>query len=323
MVKVSVVVPAYNRAKMLPAAIDGVVAQSLADWEALIVDDASNDATRSVVEAYRDSRIKYLRHESNRGAAAARNTGMQVARGEYIAFLDSDDYWRPDKLALQVERLQSSPPDVGLVYTDVLYEHPDGTTKRYGFGGREPLEGWVFNELINHFVIRTSTVMIRREVMEAVGLFDESIISGQDLLYFASIAHRFQVSAIDDTLSIMRVHDSNLHLDLSKSRYQLEAAYKICDAFGLPPKAMAKTLSRCHLHYGMYLLQTGQAREARPHFATVLRLYPKRAIAAPFFLLSLMSGRPYRVYRALRSRNRKSHRYFSSEPEAAATGTRS
>ena len=320
MVTVSIVVPAYNRAKMLPVALDSLLAQSLTDWEALIVDDASSDETRSVVEGYRDPRIRYLRHESNRGPAAARNTGMHEARGEYIAFLDSDDYWRPEKLALQVERFENSPQEVGLVYTDILYEYPDGTTKRYGFGGRQPLQGWVFSQLINNFLMRPSTVMIRRAVMADVGSWDESIISGQDLLYFASVAHRFQVSATDDTLTVMRVHDSNLHLDLSKSRYQLEASYKICDAFGLPPNAMAKTLSRCHLHYGMFLLETGQAREARSHFASVLRLYPKRVIAAAFFMLSLMNGRPYRAYRGLRGTNRTSRRYVSDRSVAAILG---
>src|SRR5581483_7703419 len=102
MPKVSVVVSTHNRAELLHAAIASVLSQSFQDFEILVVDDHSQDHTAQVVQRFRDGRIKYLRHETRRGGAAARNTGIQNSSGEYIAFLDDDDEWLPEKLETQV-----------------------------------------------------------------------------------------------------------------------------------------------------------------------------------------------------------------------------
>ena len=117
MQKVSIVIPTHNRAHLIRRAIGSVLNQIYQDFEIIIVDDASTDNTREVVESLNDQRIRYIRHENKRGAAAARNTGITSASGKYIAFQDSDDKWLPEKLGRQVEILESSPSEVGVVHT--------------------------------------------------------------------------------------------------------------------------------------------------------------------------------------------------------------
>ena len=118
--KVSIIMPAYNCAKYITESIASVTAQTYTNWELLIVDDASTDNTQQVVEALAqsDSRIKYIRLEKNSGAAVARNTAIEKADGRYLAFLDSDDLWYPEKLKKQLEFMQEN----GYSFTCTTYE---------------------------------------------------------------------------------------------------------------------------------------------------------------------------------------------------------
>src|SRR5258705_10332336 len=110
MPKVSVIIPTYNRAECLRSAITNVLNQTFQDFEIVVVDDSSQDHTREVVNSLDDKRIKYIRHERNKGVAAARNTGVSNAKGDYIAFLDDDDEWFPEKLKKQCAVLEASSP---------------------------------------------------------------------------------------------------------------------------------------------------------------------------------------------------------------------
>src|SRR6056297_1668487 len=102
---VSVIVPTYNRADALPRTVESVLGQTLDDLELIVVDDASTDDTPAVIDDYDDDRVQFVQHERNQGASAARNTGIDRAEGDYVAFLDSDDVWRPTKLEKQVQTL--------------------------------------------------------------------------------------------------------------------------------------------------------------------------------------------------------------------------
>ena len=115
--KVSVVITTYNRAVLLPRAVRSVLAQTFEDYELIIVDDCSTDDTPDVIRTFVDSRIRVVRHAENTGQSAAINTGIRIARGEYIAFPDDDDEWVESKLLRQVRTLDASSPRVGLVYT--------------------------------------------------------------------------------------------------------------------------------------------------------------------------------------------------------------
>ena len=120
---VSVVIPTFNRAHLIMRALQSVLTQTFTAWETIVVDDGSTDDTETVVLSLGDSRIRYCRQPENRGPAAARNRGMREAKGEFIAFLDSDDEWFPDKLELQVARFRELPETVGLIYTGAQTPH--------------------------------------------------------------------------------------------------------------------------------------------------------------------------------------------------------
>lgn len=132
-VKVSVILPTYNRSKMLPGAIASVLGQSMGDLELIVVDDASNEDIRGVVEAVSDPRIRYLRRDVNGGAGAARNSGIEVARGAYIAFQDSDDLWLPDKLSSQLSIFEGLLDQFGVVTGPKIFYGRDARL-RYGPG---------------------------------------------------------------------------------------------------------------------------------------------------------------------------------------------
>ncbi len=118
--KVSVIIITYNRAQLLRTAGQTVLDQTFQDFELLIVDDGSSDDTGNTIKSFNDPRVRYVKHAQNQGEGGARNTGMQHAKGEYIAFLDDDDEWLPNKLQLQVELLDSQPGQVGLVHSALI-----------------------------------------------------------------------------------------------------------------------------------------------------------------------------------------------------------
>lgn len=164
---VSVVIPAYNREATIARAIDSVLCQSLGDLELIVVDDASTDRTCEVVAGISDPRVRLLRHDTNRRAAAARNTGIRAARGRYVAFLDSDDEWLPDKLAVQVADLEQAPPDVRASCTgyDIV---------RWGEVFPKLPAFVSFRQILMGCDLAPTALMVRRDAFRTVGLLDES-----------------------------------------------------------------------------------------------------------------------------------------------------
>jgi len=186
--EVSVVIPAYNRQDTIGRAIASVRAQTWQDLEIVIVDDGSSDATAAVAENFADVRIRVIRNERNRGASATRNTGIAAARGAYIAFLDSDDEWLPQKLEVQLERLRGAPAGTSVSCTGVVLHLIDRGIRR----------DYVLAECANwHRKIALgcderpgTTLLARREVFERVGPLDEALPRFEDwdwLLRYAAV----------------------------------------------------------------------------------------------------------------------------------------
>lgn len=201
---VSVIIPTYNRAHCLPRTLATVLSQTWQTFEVLVVDDASTDDTAGVVGALGDERIRLLRQDRNQGVAAARNRGMREAAGDYIAFLDSDDEWFPDKLARQVETLEASPPRVGLAYGGV--ETVFAADARQVDLPRH--DGNVHRTMLSRNVLHgsASNVMIRRQVVDAVGFFDESLPAIEDYEFLLRVTRFYEVAAIPHPLC--RYHDT-------------------------------------------------------------------------------------------------------------------
>jgi glycosyltransferase involved in cell wall biosynthesis len=214
MVTVSVVLPTYNRAANTERAIRSVLRQSLTDLELIVVDDASTDDTEGVVNAFDDPRIDYVRHEVNRGGSAARNTGIERSSGEYIAFLDDDDVWHPEKLERQVEEMESRSEDWVASYCDYEYVRHENEVGNYvpdflidlwtgGDSDRRPEGG---EELIPHVLALNlpyggaSTLLVRGSVVREIGGFDPDFKRHQDIEFVIRVLQQGRLAYVDGTL---------------------------------------------------------------------------------------------------------------------------
>lgn len=198
---VSVVMPTYNSVATLRRAIDSVLMQSFQDFELIVVDDGSTDSTPLLIQAYASPRLRYLRQQ-NKGVAAARNLGMRQARGEFIAFLDSDDEWSRDKLMLQVGLFRRSHPRVGLTYTGVVNMDGDRVRNIHTPHHR----GYLYPVMLQRNVLHgTSGIMIRRCVPDTVGEFDETLRAISDYEYWLRVSQFYFIDYAPEPL--MRYYD--------------------------------------------------------------------------------------------------------------------
>ena len=187
---VSVVIPHYNRTERLLATLDSVKAQSLTDWEAIVVDDASDpDPTERLQAAFADPRIRFLRLERNAGPSNARNVGLREAKGRYVAFLDSDDYWEPRKLEAQVEAMVSETDQERVICTAQVQVVGPGEQRQLS-PMRPVAEGESFAEycLIQRQIIQTSSVLLTRKAALQIA-FDPSLRQYEDFLFFIRAGH--------------------------------------------------------------------------------------------------------------------------------------
>ncbi|NMM39122.1 MAG: glycosyltransferase family 2 protein [Glaciimonas sp.] len=191
---VSIIIPSYNRGYCIAQCIQSALNQTFTDFEIIVVDDASNDDTQAQVMNIFDSRIHYLTHETNRGGAVARNTGIRIAQGEFVAFLDSDDYWQPDKLEKQIASLRRLGPQWGLSYTWLSCVDEDGMeTLRIN----PEIEGACFEEmLVKNFMGTFSNIVVRKSLLIEVGALDESFRSCQDWDLFIRLTRRASVHCL-------------------------------------------------------------------------------------------------------------------------------
>jgi glycosyltransferase involved in cell wall biosynthesis len=205
--KVSVIIPTFNRCAFIGAAMESVLAQDYQNLEVLVVDDGSTDDTAFILAAVEDSRLRYVRQD-NRGRSHARNVALELATGSYIAFLDSDDLYLPGKLTLQVNYLESH-PSVGMVYTSATCIDEAGQPLEYTY--RAEASGDVYAQVafFQPLTITLPTVMIRREVLALVGLFDERMERFEDTDLWRRIAKRYQVGAITEPTCKLRTHSDN------------------------------------------------------------------------------------------------------------------
>jgi glycosyltransferase involved in cell wall biosynthesis len=205
-VSISVVTPTYNRGEELPRAIRSAVGQSLAPLEILVIDDGSTDATAEIVRRLAEPRVRLIRHDRNRGAAAARNTGILNARGEWIAFLDSDDEWAADKLLRQVEALSSAAPMTlacvcGFVLDDRRRRSRSVVSLRGAAGTKEALV-W------GCAVSPGSTLLVARCVFQTVGNFDDRLKRLEDWDWLMRFSREYSFAVVAEPLATIHKSDN-------------------------------------------------------------------------------------------------------------------
>ena len=204
MPKVSIIIPSYNSAQYIVETLQSVFAQTYKNYEIIVVDDGSIDNTKEVLRPYM-GKITYI-YKENGGPASARNVGIKHAQGEYIAFLDSDDTWLPEKLEKQVDYLKKH-PEIGLVFTDCVRFDEKGLEEQRS--KKYPLfkENYTMTDLFWGNFIPTLTVMTKREYLKEVGYFDENpkIQGSEDYDLWIRIAQEFKICYISQALAKYRV----------------------------------------------------------------------------------------------------------------------
>jgi len=208
--RISVIVPTYNRVKFIERTIHSVLSQTYPDFELIVVDDGSTDSTSSTIAALaeKDPRIQYIKHNTNRGAQSARNTGVEAARGEFVAFLDSDDEWYPAKLDIQLEAFKGLPNSVGVVHgdADIKYE-TTGNKRRWGL---PKLSGSVYTDLLLKPGPVYPCLMVRRKCfLDIPDAIDPNVPAFQEWDTSINLAKKYEFYFIDEPLMVYNLHESD------------------------------------------------------------------------------------------------------------------
>lgn len=274
MPKISVIIPAYNRADILPRTINSVLNQTFKDFELIVIDDGSKDSTRQVVEeiAKRDSRVKYIWQENSGGAARPKNKAFRFCQGEFIAYLDHDDEWFPEKLQKQYDFFQnSSKKNLGLVSCNVLIVNQSNNTtgihkmRNYNSIKDLLLEG-------GNYAFSNSSIMIPRKVVEIVGDRDESLKLFEDQDIFIRIAEAGYVfDFVDDVLIKYYIDDSNLSKDFKRAAPDYE---RFVNKHIALLRKYRKILSIHYRHLGTMNFLAGNTVKAYKFFLKSITIYP-------------------------------------------------
>jgi glycosyltransferase involved in cell wall biosynthesis len=235
-VKVSVIVPTRNRARLVGATIDSILKQTFHDFELIVVDDCSEDDTEKVVKSFNDSRLRYFRHDNRRLAAANRNYGMSQASGEYIAFCDDDDLWLPEKLGKQLLEFEKDPRidmvcsngflfddtgDIGIMYRDNISD-----------------SSFTLKSLLRFNPVNTSSVIVKKSVVDDVGgmTTDPVFRTGHDYEFWLRIARHYQIRYLNQPLTRVRVHARHLKpVGVASIKHKREMYRRLRDTHFISP----------------------------------------------------------------------------------------
>jgi len=234
---VTVIIPTYNREKFVIEAIESVLCQSYENIELIVVDDGSTDKTFQSVTPYLiKGKLRYI-HQNNRGVSSARNCGIKLSRGDYITFLDSDDLWDKRKLEKQIGFLESH-KEFSVCYTNEIWirngvrVNQKKVHQKYG--------GSIYKQCLPLCIISASSIMLKREVVDEIGLFDESLTACEDYDYWLRLSSEYQIHLMAESLMIKRAGHND----------QLSYHFKAMDRFRV--RAMVKMLESGQLNKSDY-----------------------------------------------------------------------
>lgn len=297
MSEIVVVIPAYNSARCLPEAIDSVLNQTYKDLELIIVDDGSTDNTQMALKKYKD-KIGYI-YQENQGSYKARNTGIKATHSEYIAFLDADDIWIPQKLETQMEFIDAN-PNLGLVFSDAdLFEHGISKGSFWKLRGcyDEMMQEYrmiqnPFSKLMEKNFILPSTALVKRVCFERAGLFDDSFRNVGDKEMWLRIAMHFPMGCVPYALVKRRVHGYTPEQDARIKRSVIDVIKKMEKRYpeyiekeGVSTK---RILGPLYYSLGRTYLDVDEIIRARESF--VNSLLNSFSLSSLFFLMVSLSG---------------------------------
>lgn len=268
----SVIIPTFNRESFIKQSIDSVLNQTYANFELIVVDDGSTDATQALLKLFNDDRLQIIIQE-NHGVAHARNRGIEKAQGEYLAFLDSDDEWREDKLAKLVEAIAVNSEMRFFHHNEIWYR--EGTRVEQLEKHKKP-DGDVYLDCLLLCCIGMSTAVMHKNIFRDYGLFDESMDACEDYDLFLRITANESIHLVEDELSIK---DGGRADQLSMSvwgqdRFRIAALVKMLDSGVLSNEYKQATLIELKKKSAIYIqgkIKRGELQEAEKYQALVDR----------------------------------------------------
>jgi glycosyltransferase involved in cell wall biosynthesis len=297
---VSIILPTYNRTRTLGAAIASVLGQSYKDFELIVVDDASQEDVAQFLDGIDDPRLRYARREVNGGAAAARNTGLELARGHFIAFQDSDDIWLPGKLMKQVSLLSSLPESVGVVTGGkIIY----GRDARFRFGAgrvaqapppetRLSLDEDQFAHLLTENRISLQNALFRRNCMAGPAWFDQLLRANEDWEFAIRLVKRTRIYEDIEPVVLGFISPDSIS---SNTRRQLMGELRIMRKNRRALEQSRRHRSRLRIDAALNLYRIGKKRTATRFLLAGLRDRP----ANTFSVLPSVLKRVFRGFRKI------------------------
>lgn len=274
--KVSVIIPNYNYAKYVAKTIESVLSQTYQNLEIIVVDDGSKDDSLKVLETFRD-KIRVVR-QKNQGVSRARNHGAAISNGEYLAFLDADDVWLPEKLEKQFEKFAED-EQIGLVHCSMTLINPNDEPIGEMCNGQE---GWVAEEFLRFersIVIGAgSTALVKRKIFTEVGGFDYRLSTSADWDFCYRVASRYKIGFVKKPLVLYRMHNSNMHSNINVMEHDMLLGFE--KAFAADAKDLQLICKECYsnLHQalaGLYY-QANQYGKFLQHMRESLKYNPKK-----------------------------------------------
>lgn len=266
---ISVIIPTYNSDKYICEAIESVLSQSYLNYEIIVVDDGSYDDTKSIIRD-RYPLVRYY-FTDNKGVSSARNYGISMARGEYIAFLDSDDRWLPTKLEKQRSSFQKN-PKLGMVFTENSFFNNVGVIQERMNKRKRLMSGDIVRNIFLNSYVATPTVMVRKSIFDKVGWFEEGLLIAEDDNMWMRIGMEYCVELIDEPLVQCRITEGSLsrkshnifsgireHIGVIKKKYP--SMYR-----RLGKSAIRKKYSALFFSEAYYSFSQDKYREARGNF---------------------------------------------------------
>jgi glycosyltransferase involved in cell wall biosynthesis len=304
---VSIIIPTYNCETYIAETLDSVVGQTFKDLEIIVIDDGSTDRTREIASSY--GAAVRLVTQANSGVCKARNRGIREAAGRYLCLMDHDDYWFPDKLALQLEAMDRH-PETGLVYSTFswwfadangMFPSPESyTTERSPEGIDEEFSGWIYHLLLLDCWVLTSAALIRAEVFEKCGLFDESLPYSEDWDLWLRISREYPFVKLKKSLTLYRQHAYQGNLVTRDIDYRTElltravAKWGLCSPDGrcIAKQEFKRTMSRYHRDFGIRHLLSGNLRMANRSFIKSWLTSPASLKSLAYIPAGMLGWRP-------------------------------
>jgi len=280
MPKVSVIIPTYNYGKYIEKAIDSVLAQTYKDFEIIVVDDGSTDNTREIIETKYKDKVRYF-YQENSGAPVARNKGIKESKGEYLVFLDADDWFMPENLEKKVAFLDNN-AGYGWVYSDGYYVNKEGeiidkASNRFSFSNRK-LEGNISFELFSMGnYIAMDSVLMRKECINEVGPFNETLPAYHDYELWLRLSLKFKIKILNDCLTYQVVHSGSLSSQdcvYPRSFLMITQIHKSLFIKKIGRTKWRRLRSDRYNLLGLYFLKTGKLKMARKAFFSSIASFP-------------------------------------------------